>query len=130
MQANLFAISMRVKTAGLLTQANSGLIFAVMSKESLSQAIDLAGGQAHLARGIRERIAGSKIGQVHVWGWLNSVQMEVPPPETVIPICDFLCWRMTPHEIRPDLYPNPTDALPAEVKVGAGTTAPAVKEAA
>ncbi len=83
-----------------------------MSKETLVQAIEMAGGQAHLARGIRKRIPDSKIGQVHVWGWLNSVQMEVPPPETVIPICDFLGWRMTPHRLRPDLYPNPTDALP------------------
>jgi hypothetical protein len=96
-----------------------------MSKETLAQAIELAGGQAHLARGIRDRIPGSKIGQVHVWGWLNSVQMEVPPPETVIPICDFLDWRMTPHQLRPDLYPNPTDALPVgEIgKVGASDTA-------
>lgn len=93
-----------------------------MSKESLLQAVRLAGGQVHLARGIRERIPGSKVSQVHVWGWLNSVQMEVPPPETVIPICDFLDWRMTPHRLRPDLYPNLTDALPAAAKVGAGET--------
>lgn len=97
-----------------------------MSKETLTQAIEMAGGQAHLARGIRERIPGSKIGQVHVWGWLHSVQMEVPPPETVLPICDFLDWRMTPNRLRPDLYPNPTDALPSAEcpKLGAGTTAP------
>lgn len=94
-----------------------------MSKETLSKAVEMAGGQAHLARGIRARIPGSKVSQVHVWGWLNSVQMEVPPPETVIPICDFLGWCMTPHRLRADLYPNPSDALPAAVKVGAGETA-------
>ena len=59
-----------------------------MSKESLQKAVDLAGGQAHLGRGIRERIEGSKIGQVHVWGWLNSVKIEVPPAEVVLPIAD------------------------------------------
>lgn len=90
----------------------------------------MAGGQAHLARGIRERIPGSKISQVHVWGWLNSVQMEVPPPDAVLPICDFLGWRMTPHRLRPDLYPNPTDALPAFIKVGAGTTAAVTQQEA
>lgn len=84
----------------------------------------MAGGQAQLARGIRERIPGSKVSQVHVWGWLNSVRMEVPPPEAVIPICDLLDWRMTPHRLRPDLYPNATDALPSAEKVGAGETAP------
>ena len=97
-----------------------------MSKEALSQAVELAGGQAQLARGIRARIPDSKIGQVHVWGWLNSVRMEVPPPEVVIPICDFLNWRMSPHCLRPDIYPNPSDALPDadSIKVGAGETAP------
>lgn len=83
-----------------------------MSKESLQRAVELAGGQTELARGIRERMPGSKIGQVHVWGWLNSVKIEVPPPETVLPIAEFLGWEMTPHQLRPDLYPNPGDAMP------------------
>lgn len=25
-----------------------------------------------------------------------------------------LNWQVTPHELRPDLYPNPTDGLPKE----------------
>jgi hypothetical protein len=38
---------------------------------------------------------------------------------------------MTPHKLRPDLYPNPTDALPLDVKVVAGETAQQpMKEAA
>jgi hypothetical protein len=84
-----------------------------MSKESLQQAVELAGGQAQLGLGIRERIEGSKVGQVHVWGWLNSVKMEVPPAEVVLAIADFLEYRITPHQLRPDLYPNPHDAMPA-----------------
>lgn len=90
-----------------------------MSKESLQQAVDLAGGQAQLARGIRERMPGSKVGQVHVWGWLNSVKFEVPPADVVLAIADFLEYRMTPHKLRPDLYPNPADALPAGVSASA-----------
>lgn len=86
-----------------------------MSKESLQQAVDLAGGQAQLARGIKERMPGSKVGQVHVWGWLNSVKIEVPPADVVLAIADFLEYRMTPHDLRPDLYPNPGDALPSRV---------------
>ncbi len=96
---------------------NSGLILWFMSKESLKQAVELAGGQAHLARGIRERIRGSKVGQVHVWGWLNSVKIEVPPADVVLAIADFLDYRMTPHMLRPDLYPNPGDAMPERVKL-------------
>lgn len=85
-----------------------------MSKESLLRAVELAGGQKALGEGIRSRIPGSKIGQVHVWGWLNSCKFEVPPPETVLPIAEFLEYRMTPHDLRPDLYPNPSDALPQQ----------------
>lgn len=98
-----------------MTCVNSALIFWSMSKESLQQAVDLAGGQAQLARGIKERMPGSKVGQVHVWGWLNSVKIEVPPADVVLAIADFLEHRMTPHDLRPDLYPNPGDALPARV---------------
>ncbi len=93
-----------------------------MSKQSLLKAVELAGSQVNLARGIRDRVPGSKIGQVHVWGWLNQVKIEVPPADVVLPIADFLEYRMTPHEIRPDLYPNPTDAVPAPIaeKISAG----------
>lgn len=88
-----------------------------MSKESLLEAVNLAGGQTQLAAGIRERIPGSKVGQVHVWGWLNSVKIEVPPAEVVIAIADFLEYQITPHQLRPDLYPNPGDALPPGVAI-------------
>lgn len=83
-----------------------------MSKESLQQAVELAEGQAQLARGIRQYLPGSKIGQVHVWGWLNTVKVEVPPAEVVLPIAKYLNYRLSPHQLRPDLYPNPGDGLP------------------
>lgn len=90
-----------------------------MSKESLQKAVDLAGGQAHLARGIREHLTGSKVGQVHVWGWLNTVKIEVPPAEVVLPIVKYLDYQITPHQLRPDLYPNPGDGLPVLIPVDA-----------
>lgn len=65
-----------------------------------------------MARGIREHLADSKIGQVHVWGWLNTVKIEVPPAEVVLPIVKYLDYQITPHQLRPDLYPNPGDGLP------------------
>jgi len=85
-----------------------------MSKEILKKAVDLAGGQVHLARGIQANIPGTKIGQVHIWGWLNAVKMEVPPPEAVLAIAATVDWQVTPHELRPDIYPNPSDGLPVE----------------
>lgn len=35
--------------------------------------------------------------------------------ERVLQISKQTGWRVTPHDLRPDLYPNPTDAVPAEV---------------
>lgn len=83
-----------------------------MSKETLQKAVDLADGQTKLAAGIRARMPGSKVGQVHVWGWLNELKSACPPAEYVLPICDTVGWRITPHELRPDLYPHPSDGLP------------------
>ena len=78
----------------------------------MEKAVEMAGGQAALARGIRARLPETKIGQVHVWGWLNTVKIEVPPAEVVLAIAEHLDYRLTPHELRPDLYPHPCDALP------------------
>lgn len=103
-----------VKTACLLTFENSGLIFVAMSKETLLKAVELAGGQVHLARAVRGVLPGSKISQPHVSGWLNEAKIVVPPAEYVLPIAQALNWQITPHELRPDLYPNPTDALPEQ----------------
>lgn len=87
-----------------------------MSMESLQRAVDLAGGQAQLARGIRVRIPGSKISQPHVYKWLNSPNpAQMPPADVVIAISDFLEYKLTPHQLRPDLYPNPSDALPDSI---------------
>nr|WP_319923575.1 YdaS family helix-turn-helix protein [Marinobacter nauticus] len=35
-------------------------------------------------------------------------------PANVISVCASTGWRVTPHEARPDIYPNPTDGLPSE----------------
>lgn len=88
-----------------------------MSREALKKAVELAGGQAKLAFGIRCHIPGSKVQQAHVSGWINSVKMEVPPAECVIAICETCNWRITPHELRADIYPNPCDGLPDDRRV-------------
>ena len=88
-----------------------------MSRESLKQAVKLAGSQAKLAQAIRERMPNSSLCQVHIHGWLNLVKMEVPPAETVLPIAQALDYQLTPHQLRPDIYPNPTDAMPIEIVI-------------
>ena len=34
------------------------------------------------------------------------------PANRVIPLCKVLGWSITPHQMRNDIYPNPTDGLP------------------
>ncbi|EAV8896103.1 helix-turn-helix domain-containing protein [Salmonella enterica] len=41
--------------------------------------------------------------------WANGHQV---PASRVLPLCEIMGWSVTPHEIRPDIYPNPTDGLP------------------
>lgn len=65
-----------------------------------------------LAAGISALMPGTKIGQGHIWKWLNRLIGPTPPAEYVLAIAQHLDWRITPHQLRPDLYPNPTDALP------------------
>ncbi len=36
--------------------------------------------------------------------------------ERVIPIASATGWRITPHALRPDLYPNPGDGLPSNIE--------------
>ncbi|BDH45725.1 hypothetical protein TUM12370_17690 [Salmonella enterica subsp. enterica serovar Choleraesuis] len=41
--------------------------------------------------------------------WLRSGTI---PPRRILPLCGALNWLVTPHEIDPEAYPNPTDGLP------------------
>ena len=48
--------------------------------------------------------------QQSVSRWFNSKF----PVSRVIHLCQLMQWGVTPHELRPEIYPNPTDGLPAE----------------
>ena len=50
---------------------------------------------------------------------------DTVPHNRVLEVCEYLGWKVTPHEVRPDLYPNPTDALPEGVVPGCGCKAAA-----
>ncbi|EPE4191999.1 transcriptional regulator [Yersinia enterocolitica] len=53
--------------------------------------------------------------------WFNS---QVPA-NRVISLCEVLDWGITPHEVRGDIYPNPTDGLPTnkQTLMGRGNAA-------
>lgn len=43
--------------------------------------------------------------------WLRK---GVIPTKRIVPLCEILNWKVTPHEIDPMSYPNPTDGLPKQ----------------
>lgn len=67
----------------------------------LQKAIDLAGGKIPLALCLG-------LDRTAVYSWREC------PAERVLAVSELIDWRVTPHQLRPDLYPNPTDALPRE----------------
>lgn len=44
-----------------------------------------------------------------VYKWEKS---GVVPPEYVLAICEEADWEVTPHDLRPDIYPHPSDGMP------------------
>lgn len=37
---------------------------------------------------------------------------ESLPADRVLAVSRATDWKVTPHQLRPDIYPNPTDGLP------------------
>ena len=72
---------------------------------SIRKAIDLAGG-THASLGALLGISGEAV---------RKFTHKGVPAERVIPICEIVNWKVTPHELRPDIYPIPTDGIPPEV---------------
>lgn len=54
------------------------------------------------------------VSQAMVYAWLANVKGI--SGEKVIPICEATTWQVTPHELRPDLYPHPQDGLPEDMR--------------
>lgn len=65
--------------------------------DALRRAVEIAGGQAALARKIGKT-------QAHVWNWLNRDGRV--PAEVVLSVERAVDGRVTRHELRPDLYPQ------------------------
>jgi len=65
--------------------------------------IAVCGSQSELARRV-----GKNSQTVSAW-FRNGVASN-----EVINASRALDWQVTPHELRPDLYPNPTDGLPRQ----------------
>jgi DNA-binding transcriptional regulator YdaS (Cro superfamily) len=75
-----------------------------MDKLPLSRAIELTGLQP-LAKAVGVTYQA-----------IRKFERTGIPAERVIPISRATGWRVTPHELRPDLYPDARDGLPAHGK--------------
>ncbi|MCA6998182.1 transcriptional regulator [Dickeya solani] len=74
-----------------------------MNEETQNKIISVCGSQSELARRL-----GKNSQTVSAW-FRNGVASN-----EVINASRAMGWRVTPHELRPDLYPNPTDGLPQQ----------------
>src|SRR5688572_20640726 len=88
--------------------------------EALRAAVDLAGGQAGLAKRLDE--IGQRLPEPlrckpqNVWAWLNRDHRV--PGEWARHIAEAVDFRVLPAQLRPDLYPNATDGVPPDVARG------------
>lgn len=73
-----------------------------MNKQIISKAASYVGGIVSMSLKL-----GKSRGAVSQW--------DTVPDAEVLNVSSLTGWRVTPHTIRPDLYPNPTDALPADI---------------
>lgn len=79
-------------------------------KEHLQRAIDLAGNASKLAEKI-----GGKTTPSHIFNWLNRDRDGVSP-HRVIAVSRAVDFQVTPHQLRPDIYPNELDGLSGKQK--------------
>lgn len=77
--------------------------------DALKNAIKQVGSQRALADAV-----GCKQSAIGMWLARESV-----PPDVVLKVAQATAWQVTPHELRPDIYPHPQDGLPAERRAAA-----------
>lgn len=90
-----------------------GIFFALM-KQNLQKLIEILGGnQQSLADVLYTN--EDPVKQPHVWKWLNTTRHGIPERH-VIKACASVNFKITPHELRPDIYPHPHDGLPEHMR--------------
>lgn len=84
--------------------------------EGLRKAIELAGGQAALAKRLDEigcnQSPPMRCKPQNVWAWLNRDGRV--PAEWARFVSQAVDFQVIPQEIRRDIYPNRTDGIPQD----------------
>lgn len=77
----------------------------------IEKAIEICNGQVGLS-------GKSGIPQPTISAWVNRFNFKVGA-EFVITVASATDWQITPHQLRPDLYPHPNDGLPEHMRSAA-----------
>lgn len=56
----------------------------------------------------------SKVTTSHINNWLK--RDEKVPADWVLALSECSGWQITPHQLRPDLYPHADDGLPSDMR--------------
>ncbi len=77
---------------------------------ALLKAVEICDGQTAL---------GIRIGrpQATVSSWVN--RFKCVGVDSVLKVSEATSWKVTPHELRPDIYPHPQDGLPEHLRSAA-----------
>lgn len=87
-----------------LTLIKEALYYGEMN--ALDKACQIAESQARLARKL-------DIKPQALFGWMKS---GLVPADRVISVSRAVEFEVTPHQLRPDLYPHPDDGLPPALR--------------
>ncbi len=77
----------------------------------LLEAIRICGSQSELGTRIGK-------GQYIVTAWVRRYGCKVSA-EFVVAVSKAVDWQVTPHQLRPDIYPHPKDGLPEHMRSAA-----------
>ena len=92
---------------------------------ALKRAVEIAGGQAALAKRLQE-IADRlslplKCTPGHIWAWLNRDKKV--PGEWARHVAEAVDFQVLPMDVRGDLYPNRDDGVPPAMRGREGRAA-------
>lgn len=65
------------------------------------------------------RVIGSVSAVSRLFGFKSSqsvanwIERNRVPSERVLKLCELGGWSVTPHDLRPDIYPDPSHGLPS-----------------
>jgi DNA-binding transcriptional regulator YdaS (Cro superfamily) len=56
----------------------------------------------------------TKVTTSHIYNWIERDQKV--PADWVLALSECAEWKITPHQLRPDLYPHKDDGLPVTMR--------------